>query len=123
MKKLRGLFLLMLLPACATVTSSHSQDISVATTPPGARCVLTNQLGNWEIASTPGKASVHRSFSALTIRCEGGDGAKGTTTLQPRTRDRSYANAAMLGFPAYVDAATGAGYEYDPDSVVVPLSR
>jgi hypothetical protein len=42
-------------------------------------------------------------------------------TLEPRTRPRAYGNILLLGLPAYVDAGTGAGYEYVPDKAEIPL--
>lgn len=118
MKKLIALALLAL-PACATLTSKSTQDIHVETNPPGAACTLRNDLGTWSIDKTPGTAAVHRSFSPLHITCAHEGSAPMETTLQAGTRGRAYGNILLLGVPAAVDAGTGYGYEYAPDSVTL----
>ena len=112
--------LLFLLSACATVTSESTQPIHVATEPAGASCILKNELGEWTIDETPGTAHVHRSFSPLSITCAHEGELPMTTTLHPQTRGRAYGNILLLGVPAAVDAATGYGYEYEPDTVLLP---
>ena len=108
---------LIALSACATVTSESTQDIRVATEPAGAACELKNNEGSWHIDETPGTAAVHRSFSPLTITCAHEGEVPMTRILEPRTRGRAYGNILLLGLPAGVDAATGYGYEYAPDSI------
>lgn len=110
--------LLLLLTACATITAESEQEISVRTTPEGAACNLRNKEGLWTLDRTPGTAVVKRSFSPLTITCaHEGEGPPMTATLDPKTRGRAYGNILLGGFPAYVDASTGAGYEYAPSEV------
>ena len=109
---------LLLVSACATLTSESTQDIHVTTDPAGAECSLRNELGTWTIEETPGSAAVHRSYSPLTITCaHEGEGPPMTRVLEPRTRGRAYGNILLLGVPAAVDAGTGYGYEYSPDKV------
>ena len=115
-----ALAMTMLLTACATVTASTDQEIHVATEPAGAACLLSNQLGSWNIEKTPATVAVQRSFSPLKISCaHEGEGPPMELTLEPHTRGRAYGNILLLGLPAYVDAGTGAGYEYRPESVVL----
>jgi hypothetical protein len=118
MKK-RFLPLLLLLCSCATVTSTSTQNIAVATEPAGAACTLKNELGTWHIGKTPGTAAVHRSFSPLHITCTHDAAAPMTATLEGKTRGRAWGNLLLLGIPATVDAGTGYGYEYEPDSVTL----
>lgn len=108
--------------ACATITKDTTQTISVTTIPASASCHLSNAAGSWDIATTPGTALVKRNYSPLAIRCEQA-GQTGTTTLEPKTRGRAYGNILLGGAPAIIDANTGAGYEYAPDSVTVSLSK
>lgn len=112
---------LFALSACATVTSESTQDIAVTTEPAGAACTLSNGYGSVHLAETPGTAAVHRSFTRLIVSC-GKDGASASTTIEPRTRGRAYGNILLLGLPAGVDAASGYGYEYEPDSIALTLS-
>lgn len=112
---------LFALSACATVTSKSVQEIQVATEPAGAACTLSNGFGRVQLAETPGTAEVHRSYTPLIISC-GKDGLSASTTIQPKTRGRAYGNILLLGLPAAVDAGTGYGYEYAPDSVTLELS-
>lgn len=110
----------LLLSACATLTGESDQLITVATVPPGASCTLANKDSSNTIQQTPGSAAIARSYSPLTVACRLGNLA-GTQTLEPSTRGRAYANMLMLGVPAVVDAATGKGYEYDPENLTIPL--
>lgn len=112
-----ALIALLALSACATVTSKSTQDIRVTTDPDGAACTLTNGLGSWNIDHTPGTAAVHRSFTPLKVVCAHEGESPMTATLEPRTRGRAYGNILLLGLPAGIDAATGYGYEYEPDDV------
>lgn len=115
--KIIALTALLLISACATVTSQSTQDIRVATEPTGAACELSNGIGTWQIDSTPGTAAVRRSFTPLKIVCAHEGELPMTATLDPRTRGRAYGNLLLLGIPAAVDAGSGYGYEYAPDSV------
>ena len=119
--KIFALAAMLALTACATVTSKSTQDIRVTTEPAGAACTLSNGFGSVHIDETPGTAQVHRSFTPLIVSC-GKEGMSASTTVEPKTRGRAYGNLLLLGLPAGVDAATGYGYEYDPDSVSLTLS-
>lgn len=116
MKRLLPLFLIT---ACATVTSESTQPIHITTEPAGAACELKNALGSWTIDATPDTANVHRSYSPLTITCAHEGESPMTATLEAQTRGRAYGNLLLLGIPAAVDAGTGYGYEYTPDSVTL----
>lgn len=117
--KYLALTALLLVAACATVTSESTQEIRVTTEPAGAACDLTNGFGTVSIDETPGTAQVHRSFTTLEIVCAHEDELPMKATLEPRTRGRAYGNILLLGLPAAVDAGTGYGYEYTPDSVTL----
>lgn len=119
--KILALTALLLVSACATVTSKSVQEIHVTTEPAGAACTLSNGFGSVHLDETPGAVEVHRSFTPLIISC-GNNGLSASTTVEPKTRGRSYGNILLLGLPAAVDAGTGYGYEYDPDSVSLQLS-
>lgn len=106
--------------ACATITAEKEQTVRILTTPEdGASCTVTNGEQTWEVESTPGEVTVPRAFKKLDVICSTKE-AGGTQDAQAGTRGRAYGNILLLGVPALVDAATGAGYEY-PEEITVPL--
>jgi hypothetical protein len=113
---------LLALTGCATVTADSDQEIKVTTTPAGAQCTLTNNVGSWDIKKTPGSAMVKRSFSPLGVTCKSGK-LRASETLSPFTRNRAYGNLLLLGLPAVVDVMTGDGYEYRPSEVTLTLKK
>lgn len=113
----------LIVTACATVTAESEQAISVTTTPAGAHCELRNGEGSWNIVETPGNAMVRRAFSPLHIRCEKAGVGSADRIIEAKTRQRAYGNILLLGYPALVDAATGAGYEYESHEVTLELSK
>ncbi len=123
MKQLLHILILLPLAACATVTADHDQRIQVSTVPAGASCTLTSGNGSWEIAKTPRSVAVARGFSPLVVTCSKKGAGTATETIEAKTRGRAYGNIALLGVPAVVDAATGAGYVYEPDSLNLKLSK
>ena len=123
MRRMLACIALLSLPACATLTAERTQNIQVITTPAGARCTLSNQAGIWNSTTTPESVTVRRHFSPLLVSCEKTNFGSGTATLDPQTRSRAYGNILLFGVPAIVDAETGAGYEYMPESVTIHLRK
>ncbi len=113
---------LFTLSACASITKGSDEKITVTTTPPNAACSLRNDAGQWSIDQTPGSVTIQRDYSNLVIRCNGAAGSA-STTLEPRTRGRAYGNILLGGVPAFYDAHTGAGYDYQPEQVELKLSH
>ncbi len=112
----------LLLSACATLTADREQTVRVVTTPEaGATCDITNGEQSWHIDSTPAEITVPRAYKKLTVVCNKDQVIRGKSTNQAETRGRAYGNILLLGVPAFVDAATGAGYTY-PDTITVPLT-
>ncbi len=109
------------LAACATITADANQAITVITSPAGARCQLSNTHEHWVIGQTPNTAQVTRGFEPLSITCTLEGHAPAHTVVEAKTRGRAYGNILLGGFPAYVDAANGKGYEYEPDSITLTL--
>lgn len=118
---LSAIMLCVMMTSCATVTADSEQSITVSTMPAGARCILSSSEGNWVIANTPGTASVKRAFAPLSIHCRKSGAGQAETVLEAQTRNRAYGNILLLGYPAFVDAATGDGYEYAPAQVMLTL--
>lgn len=111
------------LTACATLTADHDQRVELITNPAGAYCELHNGIGRWTIEKTPGSVAVPRGFEPLLIDCALADSGSVSAVIEARTRGRSYGNILLLGLPALVDAGTGAGYEYEPDSLTLELKK
>lgn len=110
------------LSACATLTADKTQTIRIATTPEsGASCTVSNGEESWEVENTPAEVTVARAFKTLRVICSKDDTTGGMQSAKAGTRGRAYGNILLLGVPALVDAATGAGYEY-PDEIIVPLT-
>ncbi len=114
--------LLLALSACATITGEKEQDISITTNPAGAQCILTNGQESWTLEKTPGTVAIPRAFQTLTVKCTLAGYQPVSAKLEPKTRGRAYGNLALGGIPAVVDAGTGAGYAYEPDTVSLPFS-
>lgn len=117
------LLVMLALSACATITASHEQEITIVTTPAGARCVLETTEQQWLIEETPGSVTVTRAFEPLLATCTLTGYAKKHVTIEAQTRGRAYGNILLLGVPALVDAGTGAGYEYSPDHLELTFER
>ena len=122
MKQIISITCVLLLTACATITADKEQTIRIVTTPEdGASCTVSNGEETWEVESTPGSVTVQRAFKTLRVICNKEQMSGGTSKAEAGTRGRAYGNILLLGVPAIVDAATGAGYEY-PETITVPLS-
>ncbi len=114
---LSALTLLITLSACATLTGGREQEISITTTPAGANCLLSNGEESWTLDTTPSTISLPRAFQPIYVTCTLAGYAPVSATLEPFTRGRAYGNILLGGVPAVVDMSTGAGYEYEPESV------
>jgi hypothetical protein len=119
---MRYIPLLLLLSACATLTADSDQRIAIALEPEmKAECTATSKEGSWVLKEAPGEITVARAFVPLLIQCETGE-YTGKATLEASTRGRAYGNILLGGVPAYVDAGTGAGYEY-PAKIVIRMEK
>lgn len=105
----------LLLPAvalcgCASVvspTASVTQLIQVTTTPAGASCTLSNEVGTWHIPATPGSVLVTKGNPAwvkvpLVVDCHKG----------PLSAHDSY-QPWPVGFGLMNGAFGGAGFAAD----------
>ncbi|WP_376097854.1 hypothetical protein ACE7GA_07510 [Roseomonas sp. CCTCC AB2023176] len=119
-----GLLGLLLSTACATITQSPSQNVTVVTEPPGATCTLTrNGVGPMgTVNPTPGTLRVGRSVRALDIACTREGYQPAQQTVESRTSPVFLANVLVGGVVGLiVDASTSASTYY-PDSVTLTLS-
>ncbi len=121
MRHIALIALLLALPACATLTADETQTIRISTTPEqGASCTISNGEQTWEVDSTPESITVPRAFKQLQVICSKEGVGSNVSKAQAGTRGRAYGNILLLGVPALVDAASGAGYEY-PEEITVTL--
>lgn len=118
---MKHLLALLLLPACASMTTGTTQNIAVETSPPAAQCDLSNDKGKWFLKETPGSVTINRSASALVVSCDKGE-LTGTTSAESTTQGSAFGNILLGGIiGASVDMSTGAAYGY-PATVNVRLA-
>jgi len=122
MPRLLRLSLLLLLPACGTLTTGTSQSVSVTTEPPGATCTLTRRgevVGM--VNPTPGTVTVSKSSSDIEVRCTRTEHVPGSGVLGAEFQAMTAGNILIGGgIGLVIDAASGAIARY-PDSIVVVL--
>ncbi len=117
----------LILGGCASLTTGQTQSISVETRTDagpvsGAQCRLSNNKGTWFV-TTPGSASVQRSFEAMAVRCEKEQHEPGIASVQSSTKAMAFGNILFGGIiGGAVDISTGAAYDY-PNLITVLLSR
>ena len=116
----------VVLPGCATITSSELQTLTLTTASKEgqsvakANCVLQNDKGRWQAVS-PSAVAVRRSAQDLIVTCS----KEGTPDGQLRAVSR--AAAGMFGniifgggVGAIIDHTKGTGYNY-PDDLPVKM--
>jgi hypothetical protein len=118
------------LSGCATVIEGTTQDVAIATDPPGATCIVEREgkpIGT--IASTPGAAHVDKNKHDLTIRCSKPGYQDGVAVN--RAVDSGVAEAGEVadfvtgGVLSTVDEVDGAGHKYDGavSITLVPVAK
>jgi hypothetical protein len=118
------LLLLLGLSACASVSQSNRQTVSVKTVCEGmlvsdASCLLKNDKGEWSVSS-PGAVSISKSYEGLLVRCQKG-AASGENTYISKNNVGAWGNVLLGGGIGYlIDTHSGSGFDY-PDSVTVVL--
>jgi hypothetical protein len=102
---------------CASIVNGQNQSVSVETRTPagpvsGAQCKLSNNKGTWFLTS-PGSATVNRSYENLAVRCEKESLEPGLASVQSSTKPMAFGNILFGGIiGAGVDMSTGAAYDY-----------
>ena len=110
------------MPGCATLSHGTTQQISIATDPPGASCTLTRQgLGIATVDPTLGIALVERGESDLLATCSKPGYETGHQSLQSDVSVMTFGNALFGGvIGSFIDRSNGARYVY-PDAVSLVL--
>lgn len=110
------------LGGCATLTTGTAQEILLATEPVDASCrVERNEELIGAVPSTPGRITVTKSPSALTIRCEKRGYEPANGFLFASTEEMTHGNVLLGGLIGMaVDMQSGAINEY-PSSIRITL--
>ena len=118
-----------LLAGCASIFEGTSQQISVRTTPPGARCTFWRNGGLVaDIPSTPGSVTVQKTKVDLFVVCDKPGYASATYVNRSGLAAATYANVLTLGLAWAVDSSRGADNKYEgeielslaPNGMAVP---
>ncbi|MCR0984636.1 hypothetical protein [Roseomonas populi] len=120
--RLTALLGLVFLSACATITTSPSQDLTVLTEPPGADCRIernSNLVATLE--ATPGQVRIGNSTRDTTVACAREGYTPAQAVLTPRFQPMLLGNALAGGVVGViVDVSTGAAARY-PDTVQMTM--
>ena len=122
----------VLLAGCASIFEGTSQQISVRTTPAGARCTFWRNGGLVsDIASTPGTVTIEKTKVDLFIVCDKPGYASATYVNRSGLAVATYANVLTLGLAWALDSSRGADNKYEgaidlslaPNGTAVPVEQ
>jgi hypothetical protein len=116
------LLLAALLPACATVTTGTTSNISVLTEPSGAVCTLSREGEIVGVVNpTPGTVRVSNSSRQLDVRCLRSGYDPGLGAIPAEFQAMTVGNILLGGvIGVVVDAASGAATRY-PGTITINL--
>lgn len=127
MRRIICVALAALTTGCASIVTGQNQPISVQaragmTPVSGAECELTNDKGTWFVTS-PGSATVTRSYDDLHVKCSRDGFEPATTTVKSTTKGMAFGNILVGGIiGAAVDMGSGAAYDY-PSLITVRMTQ
>jgi hypothetical protein len=117
-KFLFAIVIISLLSACASVTGTTGQSISVQTRGKNgkevkdAACDLTNSKGTWYV-TTPGSIQIRRSNDDMQVICRKDGLDTGRASVVSDTKGSMFGNILLGGgIGAIVDHNNGSAYEY-----------
>jgi len=112
---LAGLALLSaLLSGCASIFEGTTQQISVTTTPAGARCTFwRNGTLISDIAATPGSVTIRKTRDDLTIVCDKRGYGTATYINHSGLAMATFANILTAGLAWAYDSTRGADNKYE----------
>lgn len=122
----------VLLGGCASIFEGTTQQISVNTTPAGARCTFwKNGALIGDIAETPGSLRIRKSKDDLFIVCDKPGYASATFVNKSGLAMATMANVLTLGLAWAVDSSRGADNKYQgevslalvPSAIPAPIER
>ena len=105
---------LTLLSGCASIFEGTTQQISVTTTPAGARCTFwrSGTLIS-DIAQTPGSVTIRKTKDDLTIVCDKRGYGTATYINHSGLAMSTFANILTAGLAWAVDSTRGADNKYE----------
>jgi hypothetical protein len=114
----------VLLGGCASIFEGTTQQISVDTTPAGARCTFwKNGSLVGDIGSTPGTISIRKSKDDLFIVCDKPGYTSATFVNKSGLAMATFANILTAGLAWAVDSSRGADNKYqgEVNMALVPV--
>jgi hypothetical protein len=115
------------LTSCASVINGTTQSVMIDTTTSvgapleAAQCDLTNKRGSWTV-TTPQAVTVHRSFSALQVKCTKSGYEEADQKVKSVTSEAFAGNVLAGGIVGEaVDAEDGSAFDY-PESITVAMN-
>lgn len=120
---------LALLSGCASIFEGTTQQISVTTTPAGARCTFwRNGTLISDIAATPGSVTIRKTKDDLTIVCDKRGYGTATYVNHSGLAMATFANILTAGLAWAYDSTRGADNKYEgqvslalPPASAVPI--
>ena len=115
MRRYLALAAMVLLSACASVTTDTEQTVLVETPEvSGASCKLTDSKSReWTVESTPGSALVRKGDGPMNVVCKKEGYEPGTTLVQESLVAMTFGNVLIGGgIGVVIDAASGAAEKY-----------
>ena len=105
---------LTLLSGCASIFEGTTQQISVSTTPAGARCTFwRNGTLISDIAATPGSVTIRKTKDDLTIICDKRGYGTATYVNHSGLAMATFANILTAGLAWAYDSTRGADNKYE----------
>ncbi len=116
MRTLCCLAALLALPGCASLLGDRDQSIAVATSPPGAHClVLRSGARIGEIAQTPATIVLRKSPLDLVFLCDKPGYQQASSVNGADVSSGAVASAVLWGGTGWaVDSMTGTANSYQP---------
>lgn len=116
----------LVLPGCATITSSEMQTVALTTKSQDGKvveqvnCVLKNDKGEWQ-AISPSQVAIRRSAEDLAVTCKKEGVPDGLLRAISRAAAGMFGNIIFGGgIGAIIDHTKGTGYNY-PDDLPVRM--
>jgi hypothetical protein len=120
---LAALLIAPLISGCATLMSGTTQPINVQTTPPNSTCTIQSK-GAAPIRTTAPSVVVLQRGTDYALTCEKDGYAPTTATIKSVTNGWVVGNIVNGLFPGMiVDAVTGAGWNLQPEALMITLLR
>jgi hypothetical protein len=115
---------LIMAGGCSTIIEGTSQDISISSTPSGARCDLEREgavIAN--VKATPAVVTVRKSKYKILAKCDKAGYEQASQYLDSGVATGTFGNIIAGGVIGWgVDSATGADNRY-PDAVNVMMVK